>query len=64
MRGVVQRLQASYREVTERVTWPEYRDVQASAKVVLITSLLFAMLVGGVDSLIERAMLFFYTLPR
>lgn len=64
MRKIVRSLAGSYYEITQRVTWPDYRRLQSSATVVLVASFLFAMAVGGADSLIERAMRFFYTLAR
>ncbi|MCY4418841.1 MAG: preprotein translocase subunit SecE [Cytophagales bacterium] len=51
----------SYTEVVHRVTWPSYSSLQASATLVLISSLLLAVVVGGMDAVIERALRWLYS---
>jgi len=39
----------SYKELTTKVTWPEWKDLQASAIVVLIASIIIALIVFVMD---------------
>ena len=57
-------LRDSWEEVTERITWPSFRELQSSAWLVLIASLLFALVVGGMDAIFQRLMDLFYSLAR
>ncbi len=41
----------SYRELTQKVTWPEWKDLQSSAIVVLIASIIIALIVFVMDYL-------------
>jgi preprotein translocase subunit SecE len=56
MNSVVQFVKDSWQEVTHEVTWPKMSDLQSSATIVLVASLIFAMVVGGIDFVIERAL--------
>ncbi|KAA9353821.1 MULTISPECIES: preprotein translocase subunit SecE [Larkinella] len=53
-------LKDSLEEVQHNVTWPKFGDLQASSTLVLIASLIFALLVGGIDFLFENALNLFY----
>jgi preprotein translocase subunit SecE len=50
----------SYEEVTKEVTWPQWGELQGSASLVLVASLIFALVVGGVDFIIENGLEFLY----
>lgn len=50
----------SYEEVTKEVTWPQWGELQASASLVLVASLIFALVVGAVDFVIENGLKFLY----
>jgi preprotein translocase subunit SecE len=52
--------QDSWIEVTREVTWPKWSELQASATLVLVASLIFALVVGGIDFLIENALRLYY----
>jgi len=39
----------SYKELTNKVTWPAWKDLQASAIVVLIASIIIALIVFVMD---------------
>ncbi len=53
-------LKNSWEEVTQHVTWPSYSSLQSSASLVLVASLIFAVIVGLVDFLIENGLRIFY----
>jgi len=50
----------SYRELTQEITWPTFSELQSSATVVLVASLIFALMVGAVDVVFEKSMTWFY----
>ncbi len=53
-------IKSSWVEVTENVTWPKFSDLQASATLVLVASLIFALLVGVVDFILKTGLDLFY----
>ena len=42
-------LQASYEELTTKVTWPTWKELQANAGVVAIASMIIALIIGLMD---------------
>ncbi len=50
----------SYEEVTKEVTWPKWGELQGSASLVLIASIIFALVVGAVDFVIENGLKLLY----
>lgn len=50
----------SWHEVTKEVTWPKYSELQASATLVLIASIIFALVVGAIDFSIDNALRVLY----
>jgi preprotein translocase subunit SecE len=42
-------LQASYEELTTKVTWPTWKDLQANAAVVAIAAAIIALIIGLMD---------------
>src|SRR5665647_1059466 len=54
--------QESYTELFHKVTWPTWSELQNSAVLVMVTSLIFAVLVAGMDFVFHRAMAFIYSL--
>lgn len=50
----------SWHEVTHEVTWPKYSELQASATLVLIASIIFALVVGAIDFTIDNALRVLY----
>ena len=46
---------AQVRNELERVTWPSWKEVQATTIVVIITSVLFGIYLWGVDLVLDRA---------
>jgi preprotein translocase subunit SecE len=61
MAGVAQYIKESYIELTQKVTWPTWRELYNSAVVVLIASVIIAMLIFGMDQLIHFVLDKFYT---
>jgi len=62
MQKVVSYIQESVAELTQKVSWPTWTELQNSAIVVMIASLIIAMLIFGMDSLFQAMMNTFYSL--
>ena len=52
----------SYTELVHKVTWPTWNELQNSAVVVMVTSLIFALIVAGIDFVFGETMQFIYSL--
>ncbi|MBS1531895.1 MAG: preprotein translocase subunit SecE [Bacteroidetes bacterium] len=61
MSAVTQYIKESYIELTQKVTWPTWRELYNSAVVVLIASVIIALLIFGMDQLIHFVLDKFYT---
>ena len=61
MANVSEYIKESYIELTEKVTWPTWRELQSSAIVVLIATVIIAMVVFGMDQLIGFLLRSFYS---
>jgi preprotein translocase subunit SecE len=46
----------SYNELMHKVTWPTWNELQASATLVLITSVILALVIWAMDFLFEKVM--------
>ena len=46
--------------MTQKVSWPSSDQLRSSATVVLIASLIFALIIGGVDAAFKNMMKFIY----
>ena len=60
MSKVITFFKDSYDELTHKVSWPKYADLQNSAILVLVASLIFALLIGAIDYAFENLMEFIY----
>ncbi len=49
MKRIVNYLKESYNELVYKVTWPTLKELQNSALVVMIASLIFALIVFAMD---------------
>ncbi|MGN7202645.1 preprotein translocase subunit SecE [Pedobacter sp. SAFR-022] len=49
MAKVVQFVKESYEEMTQKVTWPTWGDLQNSAMLVLVASLVIAIVIFAMD---------------
>lgn len=57
-------LQLTTEELVNKVTWPTWDELQSSAIVVLVASLIIAMLVFLVDSGFETLFEYFYQITK
>jgi preprotein translocase subunit SecE len=49
MKRIVNYLKESYNELVHKVTWPTLKELQNSALVVMVASLMFALVVFSMD---------------
>ncbi len=61
MAGVAEYIKESYIELTEKVTWPTWRELQNSAVLVLVAAMIIAMVIFGMDQIIGYVLNQFYT---
>ncbi|MVN89928.1 preprotein translocase subunit SecE [Mucilaginibacter aquatilis] len=61
MSAVAEYIKESYIELTEKVTWPTWRELQSSAILVLVAALIIAFLVFGMDQVIGYVLRLFYS---
>jgi preprotein translocase subunit SecE len=61
MSAVTEYIKESYIELTEKVTWPTWRELQSSAVLVLVAALIIAMLIFGMDQIISYILRQFYS---
>jgi len=50
----------SFEELTSKVTWPKYNELQSSSILVLVASMIFALVIFGIDKVFESGMAWFY----
>ncbi len=55
-------IKESFTELVHKVTWPTFSELQNSAVLVMVATLIFAVLVAGMDFIFSRAMHFIYSL--
>lgn len=48
-------------EIRNKVSWPKFNELQSSAILVLVASLIFALLIGVVDLGFKEALAMFYS---
>ncbi|WP_462266518.1 preprotein translocase subunit SecE [Mucilaginibacter sp.] len=60
MASVVQYVKESYIEMTEKVTWPTWRELQSSAVLVLVAAIIIALVIFGMDQIIGYVLRLFY----
>jgi preprotein translocase subunit SecE len=47
-------LKESYNELVHKVTWPTWKELQNSALVVMVASLIFALIVFAMDTTFQK----------
>lgn len=52
----------SYLELSKKVTWPSWSQLQSSAIVVMVASVIFAIVVFGMDIVFKNIMTFIYNM--
>jgi preprotein translocase subunit SecE len=55
-------LQETYNELIHKVTWPTWGELQSSAIVVMIASLVIALVIFSMDITFENFMEFIYSM--
>ena len=61
MAKVTEYIKESYIEMTEKVTWPTWRELQSSAVLVIVATVIIALVVFGMDQLIGFLLRSFYS---
>jgi preprotein translocase subunit SecE len=62
MAKITEYIKSSYDELVHKVTWPTWSELQNSAIVVSIASLIIALVVYLMDVTFEKALEIFYSL--
>ncbi|QJD96936.1 preprotein translocase subunit SecE [Mucilaginibacter robiniae] len=60
MSSVAEYIKESYIELTEKVTWPTWRELQSSAVLVLVAAIIIALVIFGMDQIIGYLLRLFY----
>jgi preprotein translocase subunit SecE len=60
MANVAEYLKESYIELTQKVTWPTWRELQSSAVLVLVAAMIIALVIFGMDQIINYLLTQFY----
>jgi len=60
--GLKKYLQESFTELFHKVTWPTWAELQNSAVLVMIATLIIALVVSAMDFSFSRVMQFIYSL--
>ena len=55
-------IQEAYEELVHKVTWPTWKELQSSAIVVMVASLIIALVISVIDVSFEKIMGFIYSL--
>jgi preprotein translocase subunit SecE len=58
---ITEYIKESYIELTQKVTWPTWRELQSSAMLVLVAAIIIALLIFGMDQVIHFVLDKFYT---
>jgi preprotein translocase subunit SecE len=61
MAAVTEYIKESYIELTQKVTWPTWRELYNSAILVLIAAIIIALVIFGMDQIIHYVLDKFYT---
>jgi len=60
MAKVTEYIKESYEELTEKVTWPTWSELQSSAVLVLVAAIIIALIILAMDTLFGNALHYFY----
>ncbi len=61
MANVTEYIRESYIELTQKVTWPTWRELLNSAILVLVAAVIIALVIFGMDQLIGYVLKQFYS---
>jgi len=62
MKRIKTYLQESYKELVHKVTWPSWKELQGSAILVMVSSLIIALAVAFMDFLFKNMMSTIYSI--
>jgi preprotein translocase subunit SecE len=62
MKKVTTYLKESYRELTEKVSWPTWPQLQQSTMIVLAATLVITFIVFGMDIVASKGLKFVYNI--
>jgi preprotein translocase subunit SecE len=62
MKRIITYLQESYKELMHKVTWPSWKELQGSAILVMVSSLIIALVVALMDLIFKNMMSGIYNL--
>jgi len=62
MKKIIEYFQESYKELVYKVTWPSWKELQGSAILVMVSSLLIALVVAFMDFGFKNVMSAIYNL--
>jgi len=62
MRRFINYCKESFVELTKKTTWPTWEKLQSSAILVLVATVILALVLWGVDSIIQFVMTKIYSL--
>jgi preprotein translocase subunit SecE len=62
MKKIVQYFKESYAELVHKVTWPSWEELQGSAILVMVASLIVALIVAGMDIVFKNLMTGIYSI--
>ncbi len=60
--GLINYVKNSYDELVHKTTWPTWSELQNSAIVVMVASIIFALVIVAMDQTFEHLMKFIYRL--
>lgn len=55
-------IKESYNELVHNVTWPTWADLTSNAVLVIVASIIFALVVFGLDTVSNQSLKFIYSL--
>jgi len=62
MNNIVLYLKESYFELLHKVSWPNFKELLASTRIVIVASLIFTLIVFVIDFLSKTITDFFYNI--
>jgi preprotein translocase subunit SecE len=62
MKGITTYFQETYKELVHKVTWPSWKELQGSAILVMVSSLIIALAVALMDLVFKNIMSTIYGL--
>jgi preprotein translocase subunit SecE len=64
MAGIVGYIKEAYTELKENITWTPWAEAQNLTIIVAIFSVVFALMIAGVDVVIQKAITGFFNLVK